>query len=146
MLMTRLAKLGFAGLALCAVMICSGCGGPDYGSPVTVSGTVTVDGQPLSAASVTFHSTDAREAAYKTFTATTGDDGKYELLKVYPGAYEVIVAEGGGVSGDGMEDPGMASAAAGQDLQPASGELKTTVEAADHTYDVQLKRGSVSRR
>lgn len=144
MIVSRLASVGFGLLSVLALLISSGCGGPNYGSPVKVSGTVTVDDQPLAGALVTFHSTDGREAEHSTFNATSGDDGKYEIAGVYPGAYNVIIAEGGGESGDGMEDPGMASAAAGQDLQPVAGDLKTQVGEADHTYDVKLKRGRVS--
>ena len=145
MIVSRMATVGFGVLSVCALLVCSGCGGPSYGSPVKVSGTVTVDDKPLAGALVTLHSTEGREAEYATFTATSSADGKYEIEAVYPGAYEVIVAEGGGESGEGMEDPGMASATAGQDLQPASGELKTQVGSEDHTYDVKLKRGAIPR-
>ena len=144
MVCSRMATVCFGIVSMCGLLVCSGCGGPNYGSPVKVSGTVTVDDKPLADASVTYHSTEGREPEFSTFTATSGGDGKYEIAEVYPGAYEIIVAEGGGESGEGMEDPGMASATAGQELQPAAGELKTQVGEADHTYDVKLKRGRVA--
>ncbi|MBC8352670.1 MAG: carboxypeptidase regulatory-like domain-containing protein [Planctomycetes bacterium] len=146
MIVSRMGIVGFGSLSLLVLLVSSGCGGPGYGSSVKVTGTVTVDDKPLADASVTFHSTEGREAEFSNFTATTGGDGKYELADVYPGAYEVIVAEGGGESGEGMEDPGMASATAGQDLQPVAGELKTEVGSEDHTFDVKLKRGRVPRQ
>ena len=124
----------------CILLIASGCGGPGYGSPVPVSGTVAVDDAPLPNAVVTYNSTEGREAEYKSFMATSGPDGTYTIESVYPGPYEVFVSE---AAAD--VDPGEASAMAGQDLQPVTGELKTVVGTDAHTFDIKLKRGSPPR-
>ena len=145
MIWSRTATVCFGVVSVCALLFCSGCG-PGYGSPVKVSGTVTVDDKPLAGALVTYRSTEGREAEYSTFIATTEGDGSYQISKVYPGSYEVIVAEPEGQNADSMEDPGMISATTGQDLQPTSGTLKTDVGTEDHTYDVTLKRGPISKQ
>jgi Carboxypeptidase regulatory-like domain len=138
MIVSRLASVGFGIFSVCALLICSGCGGPSYGTPVSVSGTVTVDDKPLANAVVSYICTEAREPEFGSFTTTAGADGKYAFEKVYPGPYEVQVSE----AAVEAADPGMASALAGQDLQPAAGELKTDVGTTAHTFDIKLKRGS----
>ena len=141
MTVSRIATTVFSPVIALAVLVSAGCGGPSYGTPVSVSGVVTVDDKPLANASVTYNCTEAREPEYKSFMATAEADGKYTLDNVYPGPYEIFVSEP--VAADA--DPGMASAMAGQDLQPAAGELKTVVGTEAHTFDIKLKRGRVPR-
>jgi hypothetical protein len=64
--------------AICCLVICvvaAGCGsgGPELG---TVTGTVTMDGEPLDGVLVTFVPVEGGRAA----TATTDASGKYELI------------------------------------------------------------------
>jgi hypothetical protein len=136
MVVSRMATVGLSFLSFCALLVSSGCG-PGLGSPVKVSGTVTVDDKPLANAAITLNCTEERPIEYKAFNATTGSDGTYEIAKVYPGPYEVIVGE----SAEGLEDPGMAGATAPETLQPVSGELKTQVGSDDLVYDIKLKKG-----
>ncbi|MBP85531.1 MAG: hypothetical protein CMJ64_02255 [Planctomycetaceae bacterium] len=115
MVVSRVATLGLGFLSVCALLVSSGCD-PGLGSPVKVSGTVTVDDKPLANAAITLNCTEERPIEHKAFNATTASDGSYEIAAVYPGPYEVIVGE----SGEGMDDPGMAGAAAPDELQPVA--------------------------
>jgi hypothetical protein len=60
-----------------------GCGGPEHPDVGRVSGTVTLDGQPLSDATVMFQPTEGRASV-----ATTDKAGKYSLIYLdgVPGA------------------------------------------------------------
>lgn len=138
MIVSRMVTMGVGSLSVLALLVSSGCGGSSYGKPVSVSGVVTVDDKPFANALVTYNCTEGREAEFKSFTATTGADGKYTMEAVFPGPYDVFVSE---VVSD--VDPGMASATAGQELKPAAGELKTEVGTSAHTFDVKLKRERV---
>ena len=138
MLARQMAPLEIGLLSVLAFCLNSGCGGPNYGKPVSVSGVVTVDDAPLANALVTYNCTEGREPEFKSFMATAGADGKYTLTAVFPGPYEILVSEAAADVAPGME-----SAMAGQDLQPASGELKTVVGTEAHTFDIKLKRGRI---
>jgi hypothetical protein len=61
-------------LCLAAALLLTGCGaaGPEL---APVSGTVTLDGQPIENADVVFQPEDARSPSY----GRTGPDGRYEL-------------------------------------------------------------------
>jgi hypothetical protein len=123
----------------CLLTLASGCGGPGLGSPATATGKVTVDGEPLSGATVTFHCMGERAAEFRTFTATTDDGGQYTIDEIYPGSYSVGVGEP--APGAGGEDPGMANAMAGDELKPADGgELSAEVTSDGIVFDVQLTR------
>ena len=140
MIASRIATAILGYVIALVLLVSSGCGGPGYGSPVNVSGVVTVDDQPLANALVTYICSEAREPEYKSFTATAGADGKYTLEQVYPGPYEIQVAEA-----VAEVEPGMESATAGQSIQPVAGELKTQVGTEPHTFDIKLKRGRPPR-
>ncbi|NQT15269.1 MAG: carboxypeptidase regulatory-like domain-containing protein [Planctomycetes bacterium] len=134
----RIAVL-WCGVCCCLLALVSGCGGPDLGSPATVTGKVTVDGQPLSDATVTFHCIGERAAEFRTFTTTTDVGGEYTIDKIYPGSYSVGVGESAPGADGG--DPGMASATAGDELKPADGgDLSAEVTSDDLVFDVQLTR------
>jgi len=96
-----------AALTLLAVV---GCGGSaDYGEPVSISGKVTLDGQPLKALTVVYHSNGGLPSDLRTQRAKTDDQGVYSLSAVYPGDYTILfehVSEA-----EEPEDPGMAPAA-----------------------------------
>ena len=133
---SRIATVVFSPVIALTVLVSAGCGGPSYGTPVSVSGVVTLDDKPLPNALVTYNCTEAREPEYKSFMTTAGADGKYTLDNVYPGSYEIQVAEAAPAV-----EPGMESATAGQTLQPVAGELKTEVGTDAHTFDIRLQRG-----
>jgi hypothetical protein len=67
------------------LLLLTGCGEPAAG---TVSGTITVDGTPLTAGIVTFYSTSKTEPA----TASTGiADGQYSIPKIATGPAKITV-------------------------------------------------------
>ena len=84
----------------------AGCGGPDYGTPVSVSGKVTLDGEPLGELTVIFHNTSGLPAEFRTQRSTTDGQGVYNLPKVYPGEYRILFEKVAAAP----EDPGMAPA------------------------------------
>ena len=88
----------------------AGCGdSPDYGEPASISGKVTLDGQPLKALTVIFHCNGGLPTELRTQRAETNDEGVYSLSAVYPGDYTILferVSEA-----EEPEDPGMAPAA-----------------------------------
>jgi len=58
-----------------AVLTCVGCGGGEYEDLGEVSGTITLDGEPLKHAVITFQPQGGRPAYGKT-----GEDGKYTMM------------------------------------------------------------------
>jgi len=77
------AVLWWLGTIACCVFL-AGCGGPDY-TLVPVSGTVTLDGQPVANANVSFEPQAEGPGCY----ATTDAKGRFELRSVLddrPGA------------------------------------------------------------
>jgi hypothetical protein len=83
--------LCFSALALALVWSATGCGGA---RPVPVSGTVTLDGQPVDAATVVFI---PKEGKGRQASGLTGTDGKFRLTTsttgdgALPGEYVVLV-------------------------------------------------------
>ena len=71
-------RFGLVLLVVTALAVLPGCGSnadlPDLGQ---VTGTVTLDGQPLAEASVTF---EPQAADVKGSSGTTDENGKYELM------------------------------------------------------------------
>ena len=119
-----------------ATMFLVGCGAK-YGSPVKVTGKVTVDDKPLPNAIVTANVSETREAEFRSFQATTGAGGEFEFPAIYPGEYSVTVAEG------------IASAAADADLgkqsampavlRPAGGGADTKLTVGDSPSTLEIK-------
>jgi hypothetical protein len=121
---------------LCLMALLTGCGGPSLGSPTTVTGKVTVDGQPLGNANIVLHYTGEREAEFRTFRGTSDAGGQFKIDKVYPGTYEVLVVE----ASSEQADPGKAMANP-ERLAPASGDkLQVEVKPQTAPLDLQLKR------
>ena len=98
-----------AAIAVASIVTLVGCSGEDGPEILPVTGVVTLDGQPLPDAKVLFQPRGGRGSV-----ATTGPDGKYELLYktgvhgAIPGKHRVFIStasEGGeGVEGgDGAE-------------------------------------------
>jgi hypothetical protein len=85
-------------VAALAAVIISGCAEVDAGGDlVPVAGLVTLDGQPLAGASVTFVGTSGESGAGGV--AITADDGRYELAHfregtgAAPGDYKVLISK-----------------------------------------------------
>jgi hypothetical protein len=92
-------------LVVCSLIFVSGCGSggkppPKLGELVPVTGTVTMDGQPLAKATVVFHPTE--DSGFHGSQAVTDENGKYKLetdigdgkMKegALPGRYQVTVS------------------------------------------------------
>lgn len=94
-------------LTVVILITATGCGGgADYGDPVSVSGKVTLDGDPLKSLTVVYHTTDSLPAEFRTLRTKTDDQGQYSLSEVYPGNYTIGFENVAEVP----EDPGMAPA------------------------------------
>ena len=133
----RDSRLAACWLVLLVFVVATGCGGEDLGKPAKVTGKVTVDGQPLSGAVVTFHCISGLPPEQRTQQATTGGDGAYELPTVYPGKYEVSVTP---APPPEISDPGRQPAIPPTEYKPASGDQLTTEVNADMNFDIQLTK------
>lgn len=69
----------------------TGCGGPNYGTPVKVTGKVTVAGAPAKDANIIFNAKEKLPADKRTVQAPLKADGSYEVGNVYPADYEVFL-------------------------------------------------------
>lgn len=78
------------GLVIC-IVTCVGCGGPNYGTPVKVSGKVTVAGQPAKDVNIIFQAKEKLPADKRTAQAEVHADGTYEIASLYPADYEVFL-------------------------------------------------------
>ncbi len=132
------------GLLCCGFFAClmgvPGCG-PDLGTPTTLTGKVTVDGEPLSNAALAFHTTEEeRPAEYRTFTAKTDAGGQYTVAQIYPGNYEVTVVDTSATSAEADADA--ESALAGESFRPAgdSSDLTVRVGSQPTRFDIELTR------
>ena len=137
--MTRLRPAALAGVALLA-----GCGGSG-----SVSGKVTLDGQPLTTGTVTFHPVGSGPVAI----GTIGPDGRYELAvgqdrSVPPGDYVVTVEATEPVAAEPAPAKGPPRPpAAPKGLTPdkyadkAATDLRFTVKPGGNTINLELKRG-----
>lgn len=80
----------WGGAAVALALVGAGCGG---NSPVSVRGTVTLDGRPVEGATVLF----IPEGEGRQATGQTGADGSFRLTTVtsndgaFPGNYKVVV-------------------------------------------------------
>ena len=127
---------------ICLLALVPACG-PGLGSPSTVTGRVTIDGEALNGAIVTFHCTQERTADLRTFTTTADENGQYTIEKVYPGSYRVGVGEPAPMQ---EEDTGVVNSTEGAKLKPANGgELCVEVASDDVVFDVQMTKRPVGR-
>jgi hypothetical protein len=136
-------NLLFVQLSL-SMLLFAGCRPNGYAELglVDVSGTVTLDGQPLPNANVVFEGDDKRTA-----TGVTDAAGKYKLMYdsetpgAMPGAKTVrITVADVGVEGGGAAE---GAASAGKERIPArynrQSELKADVSTSRKTFDFDLK-------
>ena len=120
-------------LVLASVLMLAGCGGnsdlPDLG---TVEGVVTLDGQPLSGAQVTFSPASGRPSS-----GETGSDGSYQLQfttdedGAIVGSHTVKIA----TAVDGRDDPST------ERVPPrynSKTELTAEVKAGKNKFDFEL--------
>ncbi|MBX6313500.1 MAG: hypothetical protein IRY99_11375 [Isosphaeraceae bacterium] len=116
-------------LALVAVMALEGCGGGDELPRQEVSGTVTLNGQPLEDGSIQFQPAGTGQGA-----AVSGGsmitNGRYRIRRdqgLVPGTYKVMIFSHGETSGDASE-PG-AQTGPPPELIPAQYNAATTLTA-----------------
>jgi hypothetical protein len=126
--------------------LCGCGGGADVPTLGTVTGKVTVDGQPLAGAMVTF----SPVADGRPSSGTTGSDGTYTLqynvdnAGATIGQHTVMVTAGGEDAGDYegddptvTEDEGEGDAG-GLPAAAADGSLKKDVSAGANTINIEL--------
>ena len=131
-----------------------GCGGPsDQPELGQVTGTVTLDGKPLSGIAVVFQPESGRPAR-----GMTDAEGKYELTyiretkgtKVGPNRVEIAPSEDGGAeeseeseNPDDESQPVTKPSKSGKPTIPprynVQSELKADVKAGENTFDFQLE-------
>jgi hypothetical protein len=136
------------GLALAFGVLGSGCGsgGPTMGR---VSGTVKVDGQPLTRGTVTFIATDSKNP---NATGALDSSGRYSLQTTEPGdgavvgSYKVAISDGDSKAMNtalpGMPPPVQKSAISKIYLDGNTSGLTATVESGSNTKDFELKGAS----
>jgi hypothetical protein len=132
--------------ALAAVAALAGCGGGG-----SVSGKVTLDGEPLPSGTVTFHPVGPGPAAI----GTIGSGGRYELAiggdrTVPPGDYLVTVDATEAVTSEPPAAPGKGPPPPPKPprrLTPAryadkdTTDLRFTLKPGSNTIDLRLKKG-----
>ncbi|MEX1230632.1 MAG: carboxypeptidase-like regulatory domain-containing protein [Planctomycetaceae bacterium] len=126
-----------------------GCGGgADLPETVPTTGTVKLDGAPLSGVTVQFIPDDAEK---RSASGTTDDSGNYSLQTfrpgdgAIPGSYKVTVVRP--PADDAVPDK--TAAAPVEEMagipakytSPATTDIKVTVEAAGSTIPIELKSG-----
>ena len=105
----RIAKRKWSGIASALGACCLAAAGCDSGgggrpavstskTEVSVTGKVTIKGQPASGGSVTFDASNIDRKDVQPKTAEIGADGKYSI-KTYPGDNGVIVNVPGSAAG-----------------------------------------------
>jgi len=134
-------RLTLLSALLLSIITFSGCGSDptaELGQPVTVSGTVTLDGKPSTNVEVIFKRLDAgAPAKNRQFFSPTDAAGKYTLEGVYPAKYSVMVNEK-------KEETGEEEGAAALDSGPykkygVDSELTAEVTDSKTTFDFELK-------
>jgi hypothetical protein len=129
--------------ALAALAVLAGCGGGG-----SVSGKVTLDGQPLTSGTVTFHPVGSGPTAI----GTIGTDGRYELRigddrSVPPGDYLVTVEATEAVTSEPSAAPAKGPPPPPRRLTPEkyaekdTTDLRFTVKSGGNTIDLPLKKG-----
>lgn len=137
------------GVALLFGLFATGCGsgGPTMGR---VSGTVKVDGQPLTKGTVTFIATDSQRP---NATGTISSSGTYTLQTTEPGdgavvgAYKVAISDVDSSALNtalpGMPAPVSKSAIPKVYLDANTSGLTANVESGSNTKDFELKKTDV---
>lgn len=137
---SKVRRTRFTSLLGLMVVLCVGCGGPADGMS-TVSGTVTLDGQPLADAVVEY---SPLEPGMRPAYGKTDSSGHYTVMTTrsqegaMPGEYEVRIRTGDITSEDGVQVniPEVVPKNYNDET-----ELKQTVEAGSNTHDYALETG-----
>lgn len=153
-----------AGAAVAAIVLGGACNrGTTKPKTYPVTGTVTMNGQPVAGATVTFTPKEPAgpgQAGPQAASAVTDDQGRYQIGTfakgdgALPGEYLVSVTkyEGGGPTGGGSgseeeyrppvpgeEVPVPKNVLPAQYANPNSSGLSFKVEAKSNTYDITLQ-------
>lgn len=131
-------------------VLVAGCGGPDYGSPVVVTGVVSLDGKPLPNMEITFHNvTGGLPAALRTVRGKTDAEGRYTLGEVYPAEYQVGVTPATEPTGSPVTDESQVLAIpnAGplQKYELSNSPLRASVSSEMHHFDFTLENRSAAK-
>lgn len=132
----------FFGVLVTTTLICLGCQKADPLNRQAVSGTITLDGQPLESGSIEFSPVDNG-----TFSGATIENGTYAIPKekgLSPGAYIVRISAAN-ADAEPVGLPGESNKIA-PELIPAKynaeSDLEITVQAdSENTFDVDVKTG-----
>ncbi|WP_146119113.1 carboxypeptidase-like regulatory domain-containing protein [Blastopirellula marina] len=127
-------------LMVLATLAVAGCGQQSYGDLGLVTGTVTMDGQPVKEAMVTFTPSDGGRPS----RGVTDESGKYELIYIrttkgaVPGEHRVMIETIAPDQGDSYRGPAF------KDPIPAKynkkSQLTETVELGPNTLDFNLEK------
>lgn len=130
-------------------MLVAGCGGPDYGTPVTVTGTVSLDGKPLPNMEITFHNVaGGLPATLRTVRGQTDAEGRYTLDEIYPAEYQVGVTPATEPTDSPVADESQVLAVpnAGplQKYELGNSPLRASVSSEMHHFDFTLENRSAN--
>ncbi len=126
------------GFLIVCLLTCVGCGGPDFGTPVKVTGKVSVSGAPPKDVRIIFQANDGKLTADKRIAkASVNADGTFTMDNVYPAEYTVLLES----SVPPPADPGSAMAVPNTSLPvDQNGQVKTLTakvptDKNDFTFD-----------
>ncbi len=133
-------------LFCCAVALAlvSGCGGGgvDLGPPIEITGTITLDGQPLPNVEVIFATTEEGvPLAGRRFVAKTGPDGGYKIESIFANTYAVsVMPQDSGADPNAEPDPDAPAETPPNPLSKygSESELSATVAEGKSTFDFEL--------
>jgi len=138
-----IARFCFAGISLSLIAVMAGCGGPEGPAIAPVTGVVTLKGEPVEGAEVTFIPQSGRPSV-----GVTDKKGKYTLQYAgnrqgaVLGKHKVTIStRRQGVEGEGSQP----SVEPRPETIPArynvATELEVEVESGSNEFDFQLKEG-----
>ena len=130
----------FAFWSMASLIGLIGCGNGDRG---TVTGTITLNGQPIGPGTIRFQPVDFRNSKVPSGADRFAEDGKYELETgrgkqgLAPGEYLVIID--GATTGNERE-PAQKSNIPSTYLNPTASGLKAIVKVGHNQIDFDLTR------
>lgn len=130
-LMKYLLVCGLSCFSLCL----TGCGGPSYGTPVTVKGKVTVGGEAPKDAQIIFQAKEKLPADKRTAMGPLKPDGTFEIANVYPAEYDVYLQSTAMPSPDQASAIPTATLPVNQDGSPITKPAKVPDGKNEFTFD-----------
>jgi hypothetical protein len=134
----------FPSLLLLSVVVVTGCADENWGH---VSGTVTLNGQPVGPGTLSFEPDDATALTATSAIAHFGEDGKYELHSAgnkkgaAVGKYNVRIQPGGeNAFGDERVDPNQKSPIPGKYLNHRTSGLTAEIQSGSQVIDFPLTK------